>query len=78
MRRPRLIGNPVEHWENNGGSYWIHFINALTKSILALSLFLVGIVHSVLPFMFPDLPDYLLKVLSDKHHKDSLFCRETN
>ncbi len=78
MRRPRLIGDPVEHWENNGGNYWVHFINALTKSILALSIFLVGIVHAILPFMFPDLPDYLLKLLSDKHDRDSLFCRETN
>lgn len=78
MRRPRLIGDPVEHWENNGGNYFVHFINAFTKSILALSLFLVGTIHAILPFMFPDLPDYILKVLSDKHERDILFCRETN
>ncbi len=78
MRKPRLIGDPVEHWENNGGNYWVHFINALTKSVLALLLFLVGTLHAIMPFLFPDLPDYILKVLSDKHERDSLLCREPN
>ena len=78
MRKPRLIGDPIEHWENNGGSYWIHFMNAFTKSILALALFFVGTIHAVLPFMFPDLPDYILKAFSDKHERDILLTQETN
>lgn len=71
-RNPRLIGNGLQHVKDNGGNYFVHLYNGLLKSTYALAIAVIGLIHAVFPFLFPDIPDFILELLVNKHELDSM------
>ena len=59
-----------KHLQKTRSNYRKHFYYAMYYNFLALMVFITGIIHALIPFLFPYLPYELAKKITDGTEKN--------
>ena len=59
-----------KHLQKTRSNYGKHFYYAMYYNFLALMVFITGMIHALIPFLFPYLPYELAKKITDGTEKN--------